>query len=528
MRLFSLMIALVLLIPTQGRAGEIETVSIESTRIHRTVKLNVLLPDGYRDDEAKRYPVVYLLHGYGGDYSEWQRVGVVEEAAGLPVIVAMPEGNQSFWVNHHGKEKARWEDYLVEEVIPYVDSHYRTRAAREYRGVSGLSMGGYGAVILGARHPELFSSIASHSGAVGALETPAESDIGKRLAEIFGPSGSDERKGYDPLATILALEKSDRPHIYIDCGSGDFLLEGNRTFVRELAKGRVRYEYRELPGGHTFSYWKRNVRYSLARQLEAFEAAAKRKQELASRLQAAGEILPGLAAVWKTTAETANGEFRHFTLTFSKDGDTLKAKSRDDDQGGEERAWSRVKFEDKSLLGELDIESGGRRGVIRVKAEIDSEGHLSGRWSIHVVSGEVLMGGPWKSKPVVTAASNLDETTLLGTWNLEVAFTEDNVVEYEMRFSKNDGEFGAVLVSPRSGEYKAASASVKNGRLTVRVPRKFGDTKVVMVYTATLVKDQLVGSVTPEGFEDESRQMTFTGKPKSANEASRSGRKKSL
>lgn len=120
-------------------AGTLETRDLESKILKASVKLNVVLPDGYAESGERRYPVVYLLHGLGGDYGEWQRVGVVERAAGLDVILALPEGDKSFYINHHEKPGARWEDYIVEEVIPFVDGRYRTLAQRGKRGISGLS-----------------------------------------------------------------------------------------------------------------------------------------------------------------------------------------------------------------------------------------------------------------------------------------------------------------------------------------------------------------------------------------------------
>src|SRR5690606_10651412 len=224
----------------------------------------------------RRYPVVYLLHGYGGNYREWERIGVAEQARDLAVILVMPEGDRSFWVNAHESPEARWEDWIVKEVVPHVDRTFRTIPHREGRAISGLSMGGYGAMILGLRHPDLFASIASHSG---ALNVPAGSfggEIGQRLERIFGPAGSESRSTYDPLAVLEKLAAEKRPHLYIDCGSSDFLLEANRAFVRELARRRIDYEYREVPGGHDFAYWKRNVRVSLERQLAALEEAMRK------------------------------------------------------------------------------------------------------------------------------------------------------------------------------------------------------------------------------------------------------------
>src|SRR5206468_544051 len=147
----------------------------------------------------------------GGDFREWERVGVVAEAAGLQAIIAMPEGDKSFYVNHHEDAQGRWEDYIVTEVVRYVEQNYRTVPGREGRAISGLSMGGYGAMVLGLRHPDVFASVASHSGAVGVPGAKIEGEIGERLRKIFGPDGSEERKRYDVPALVRELPKERRP-----------------------------------------------------------------------------------------------------------------------------------------------------------------------------------------------------------------------------------------------------------------------------------------------------------------------------
>ncbi len=296
-------------------AGELEVKDFKSSAIDQEVKINVLLPDGYKDDVNRRYPVVYLLHGYGGDYREWEKVGVVEEAAKLSLIIVMPEGDKSFYVNHHEAPKARWEDYITKEVVELIDKTYRTVAARHGRGISGLSMGGYGAMALGLRHPELFASVASHSGALGVPGDVAAGEIDERLKVIFGPKDASTRESCDLFRLSKELAPEKRPHIYIDCGSSDFLLESNRKLVAHLATQKIDYEYREVPGAHNFAYWKANVRYSLTQQLKALEAAAKK-----SGSSGAG----GLAGTWGLTLKFQEQDY-DYDLRFTDEGGALKA-----------------------------------------------------------------------------------------------------------------------------------------------------------------------------------------------------------
>jgi S-formylglutathione hydrolase FrmB len=323
-----LLSALLILTSMAARAGAAEgrADEVDSKALGKKMPLLVLLPDGYDADPAKRYPVVYLLHGIGGDYREWQRVGIEKEAAGLPVIVVMPEGDQSFYVNIHDDPKGRWEDYITGEVVAHVDAKYRTIAAREARGISGLSMGGYGAVVLGLRKPGLFSTIASHSGALGAVSMDREGPIGERIKQVFGPPGSSTRKDYDPVLLLKAVPAAERPKIYIDCGAQDFLLESNRAFVRELASAAADYEYRELPGRHDFAYWKANVRTSLSRQLEAMAQAAEKARSAPHAAKEAPAAAPAAARVdgsWKLLVDIG-GQSNDYTLRIRAAGDKLE------------------------------------------------------------------------------------------------------------------------------------------------------------------------------------------------------------
>ena len=133
--------------------------------------MRVLLPAGYRSQPERRYPVLYLLHGASGDQTLDHRQGDAEAlTAKLPLIVVMPDGGRggfyTNWFNNGAGGEPRWEDWHIKRLIPYVDSHYRTRATRSERAIAGLSMGGFGTFSYAARHPDLFTAALSLSGAV--------------------------------------------------------------------------------------------------------------------------------------------------------------------------------------------------------------------------------------------------------------------------------------------------------------------------------------------------------------------------
>ena len=360
-----------LAISAAASAGELEVKDLRSEALDQTLKVNILLPDGYRDDATRRFPVVYLLHGFGGDYREWERVGVVPEAAGLAAIVVMPEGDKSFYVNHHEDMKARWEDYISKELVAFVDAGYRTLAQREGRAISGLSMGGYGAMAVGLRHPELYASVASHSGAVSVPNFTADGEIAQRLLKIFGPEGSKARTDYDLFRLVKDLAPAQRPHIYIDCGSGDFLLESNRKFVAHLATLKVPYEYRETPGGHDFRYWKSNVRYSLTQQLKALETAAQTKKELVASSESGGDF----AGAWKLTVNYGDQDL-DYDLRIQQEAGTWKAVLISPRSG--EHPFKSVSVKDGALRMEIDRDIEGNSVTFVYEGKLQ-EGKLKGK-----------------------------------------------------------------------------------------------------------------------------------------------------
>jgi putative tributyrin esterase len=192
---------------------------------------------------------------------------------------------------------------MINDLIPHVDATYRTIAAREGRAINGLSMGGYGALMLGLKHPEMFCAIGSHSGALGFARSAAErlrsgEDPAKKKArrtpseepnpaiDIEGFSSQAERtpKGKlfataeqadacDPFKLVLGVPREKLPHIYVDCGTEDGLLASSRDFARLLMDNKVPFTYAESAGGHNGAYWSREVGLSMAVQYQILRRA---------------------------------------------------------------------------------------------------------------------------------------------------------------------------------------------------------------------------------------------------------------
>jgi putative tributyrin esterase len=280
----------------------VATIEFDAPAVGRTMKYQIIVPDSYADSD-ERYPVLYLLHGLTSNYTAWARMRVPEYAARHEMIVVMPDVGNSWYVNwaeNEDGQKNAWEDYMINDVIGHVDKNYRTIAKREGRAINGLSMGGYGGLMLGLRHPDMFCSIGSHSGAIsyaaGArqrIENPSESS-GRQRREpsttqnrgiaIEGFNSQAERypagkafvtvedcDEYDPFKLVLTIPKEDLPHIHVDCGTEDRLIASARSFVKVLQDNTIPYSYAESQGGHRPDYWAREVAHSMTVQYNVIQ-----------------------------------------------------------------------------------------------------------------------------------------------------------------------------------------------------------------------------------------------------------------
>ena len=259
----------------------LEGLRFPSPILGRDVKYAVYLPPDY-GASTRRYPVVYLLHGYTDDESAWIQFGEVNAAADRaiagreipPMIIVMPDGGVTWYMNDF-EGKVRYEDMFVQEFIPFIDATSRTRTAREYRGISGLSMGGWGALHLSMRHPDLFVACAAFSAAVWTEEDAAALDsrmYDRMFAGLFGPRPKEKGgvsshfRKYNALDLAKTLAEADLKKVryYLDCGDDDFLFKGNAALHVALGSRKVPHEFRVRDGGHTWSYWRTGIIDGLA------------------------------------------------------------------------------------------------------------------------------------------------------------------------------------------------------------------------------------------------------------------------
>ncbi|HWS55445.1 MAG TPA: alpha/beta hydrolase family protein [Pyrinomonadaceae bacterium] len=269
----------------QSAARRHETVAFESKLVGAALPYHVVLPADYHAESSKqtRYPVLFLLHGLGGSANDWvsERARLAEHAAAHRLIVVVPEGRDNWYTDSATAPREKFESYFIEELLPDVGRRFRTAAGREGRAVAGLSMGGYGALKFGFKHPEKFALAASMSGALGAASwVPTESlpaFVRPSLARVYGPAGSPTRAANDlfRLAREAAPERvAALPYLYLDCGTEDFLIANNRDFSALLLERKIPHEYRQLPGRHDWPYWDRQVREVLKLASERLAAPA--------------------------------------------------------------------------------------------------------------------------------------------------------------------------------------------------------------------------------------------------------------
>lgn len=232
-----------------------------SKALNKAIAANIILPE---TEHSGPFPVLYLLHGLSDDHTVWQRRTSIERyLQDLPLIVVMPDSGRGFYSD--AEQGMAWETSIVRDLIAYVDKMFPTLATRSGRCIGGLSMGGYGAVKLGLKYPELFCSANSHSGALGfghrAFPADSRDPFHIEFARVVGhnPIGGPN----DLYALAEKLDPSLRPALRIDCGAEDFLIEDNRAYHAYLKSMGFAHEYAEFPGEHNWAYWDIHVQEAL-------------------------------------------------------------------------------------------------------------------------------------------------------------------------------------------------------------------------------------------------------------------------
>jgi S-formylglutathione hydrolase FrmB len=231
-------------------------VTFHSTALNRDMPYRVLFPSHISTD--KTLPVLYLLHGGGGGFRDWSNYSDVAEFAALGILLIMPEGESSYYVNSAEHASDRYEDFIVHDLIADVEKRFPAAANRNNRAVAGVSMGGYGAITLALKHPDLFVFAA---GISPAIDVPSRPFSWKRLSQsrrfesIFGPKGSATRRENDPFVLVRSADPARTPYLFITSGEQESFLAPTRKFAALLQQRQLAFEFHTRVGNHDWQQW---------------------------------------------------------------------------------------------------------------------------------------------------------------------------------------------------------------------------------------------------------------------------------
>ncbi|TYP77540.1 alpha/beta hydrolase [Paenibacillus methanolicus] len=250
--------------PAESPSSRIEQIRIPSHALGREMTVSVYLPPGY--DPDVRYPVLYALYGYGGTHASWFDYLSLDDVADRliregrlhPLLIVSPDYGNSFGVNSSpadGRDPGtvsigRYEDYLMQEVVPYVDDRYSTQDNKSGRSIGGASMGGYAALYLGFNHPGLFGKVGAHSA---ALWTYSASDLFTDQRDWLYASEALRAKR-DPFK-LISPDKLAGMRVYLDAGEYDPLAEQDQALYEALKAQGIDAVWSPAPGGHDAGYW---------------------------------------------------------------------------------------------------------------------------------------------------------------------------------------------------------------------------------------------------------------------------------
>lgn len=242
-------------------AADVDTVETYSNSMQKVIKAVIITPDSY--NEEKGLPVLYLLHGYSGNYADWiNRDGELSEYSdNYNIIIVCPDGGYGSWyLDSPVDPDFRYETYVSGELVQWVDKEYKTIEGPKGRAITGLSMGGHGALYLAFRHQDIFGAAGSMSGGVDIRPFPKNWELSKRLGTY---AENPEAWNENTVVNMLHLLKPDGLALIIDCGTGDFFYEVNLKLHKELEYRNIPHDFISRPGVHNWDYWRNAIKYQL-------------------------------------------------------------------------------------------------------------------------------------------------------------------------------------------------------------------------------------------------------------------------
>ena len=258
--LFALLGALIM--TTSAWAFSIEAIGVHSAAMNKDVMVSVITPDTYNHKADEPYDIVYLLNGYGGNHESWYKfahVGPYADQYGI--IIVCPDGNNSWYWDSPVDPTFRYETFVAGELVAWVDANYHTKANRTGRAITGLSMGGHGALWLAIRHQDTFGAVGSTSGGVDIRPFPKNWEMAKRLGTIQENPHYWEQ--YTVTNLVEQIPTDGSLAMIVDCGTEDFFYKVNCEFHAKLTARGVPHDFYVRPGKHNWEYWPNSIKFQL-------------------------------------------------------------------------------------------------------------------------------------------------------------------------------------------------------------------------------------------------------------------------
>ncbi len=243
-------------------AGSVDTIAVFSASMQKDIRCVIVKPDSYTKNNNK-FPVVYLLHGYSGSYNQWVSLApqLKNKADELQIIIVCPDGGYGSWYFDSPIDSSfRYEMFVSKELVSFIDKNFLTVADANHRAITGLSMGGHGALYLAIRHNDIYKAAGSISGGVDIRPFPNNWEIKKRLGDTICCKQNWENNTV--INQVSNLKNGDLALI-IDCGVQDFFIQVNRNLHQKLLDLKIDHDYIERPGAHNNAYWKNSIDYQL-------------------------------------------------------------------------------------------------------------------------------------------------------------------------------------------------------------------------------------------------------------------------
>ena len=257
-----LLIALLLVWGAPSFAAKVDTLLIKSPSMNKDVQVVVVTPDAALGKKAVACPAIYLLHGYGGNAKTW--IGVKPDLPQIAdekgIIFVCPDGKNSWYWDSPLNPSYRYETFISSELVKYIDEHYKTIADRKGRAITGLSMGGHGAMWNAIRHKDTFGASGSTSGGLDIRPFPKNWEMPKQLGEY--ETNKEVWNNHTVITQIDKIENGDLA-IIVDCGEGDFFLNVNKDLHNRLLEKKIDHDFITRPGAHNGTYWSNSIDYQI-------------------------------------------------------------------------------------------------------------------------------------------------------------------------------------------------------------------------------------------------------------------------